>query len=281
MTRITIRKMTSGDFAYATRLTDTMHWDLSERDFKFVMALEPEGCLVAVDGNRKVGITTTAHFDKIGTIGNVIVDARYRSKGIGAQLVKEAIEYLSKKSVATVALYAYMDTVKFYEKLGFKADSCFIRFAGQGIESHVDTNVIGRMTQRDLEDAFDLDRTCMGWNRERLLRRIFVDSKDLCYVARKEKKQLGFVMADWYRQEIGPLMCLADSEDEAISLLKIVLNKLKGVEVRIGVSEARRGVAHALADLGFREEFRVTLMHLGDELPDTRCLVAMESLERG
>jgi hypothetical protein len=137
------------------------------------------------------------------------------------------------------------------------------------------------MTQRDLEDAIDLDRACMGWNRERLLRRIFTDSRDLCYVARKKNRQLGFIMGDWYRQEIGPLMCPADFEDEAISLLKTVLSKLKGIEVRIGVSEARQKFLDALVDLGFKEEFRVTLMHLGDKLPDAGCFVAMESLERG
>ena len=281
MTRITVRKMTPSDFAFAIRLTDIMHWDLTERDFKFVMELDLEGCLVALDGNKRVGITTTAHFDKIGWIGNVIVDARYRSKGIGAQLVKEAIEYLSEKSATTIALYAYLDTVKFYEKIGFKADSDFIRFTGQGTGIHVDTNATRRMTRRDLEDAIDFDSSCLGWNRGRLLRQIFTDSKDLCFVARKENKQLGFIMADWYRQEIGPLMCHADFDDEAISLLKAVLGKLEGVEVRIGVSEARQGIVDALVDLGFKEEFKVTLMHLGDKLPDAQCLVAMESLERG
>jgi len=281
MTRITIRKMTPNDFAFAIELTDTMHWDLTEGDFKFVMMLEPEGCLVALDGAKRVGITTTAHFGKVGSIGNVIVDPSYRSKGIGAQLVKEAIKYLSMQSAATIALYAYLDTVKFYEKIGFKADLDFISFAGQGIRNQEGESTIRRMTQRDLENAIDFDRACMGWNRGRLLRRIFTDSKDLCFAARKENRQLGFIMADWYRQEIGPLMCRVDSDDEAISLLKTVLGRLKGIEVGIGVSEARQRVLDALVDLGFKEEFRVTLMHLGDKLPDAGCFVAMESLERG
>lgn len=273
--------MTQDDFAFAIRLTDTMHWDLTKRDFMFMTALEPQGCFVALDGAKNVGITTTAHFDKIGWIGNVIVDAHYRSKGIGVRLVKDAIEYLFEKSADTVALYAYLDTAKFYEKIGFKADLDFIRFAGQGIESHGDTSATRGMTQRDLRDAVDFDRSCMGWNRGRLLRRVFADSKDLCYVARKDGELLGFVMADWYRQEIGPLMCKADSDDEAISLLKALLSKLANIRVGIGVSEARRRIAGALADWGFKEEFRVTLMHLGERLPDARCLVAMESLERG
>lgn len=273
--------MTQDDFAFAIRLTDTMHWDLTKKDFMFMTALEPQGCFVALDGAKRVGITTTAHFDKIGWIGNVIVDAHYRSRGIGAKLVKDAIEYLSEKSVDTVALYAYLDTVKFYEKIGFKVDLDFIRFAGQGIRNRTATNATRRMTQQDLKEVIDFDRSCMGWNRERLLRRIFTDSKDLCFVARKENKPLGFIMADWYRQEIGPLMCRVSSDDEALCLLKNVLSKLANIRVRIGVSEARRRAVGGLVDLGFKEEFRVTLMHLGEKLPDAQCLVAMESLERG
>ena len=281
MTEITTRKMTQDDFAFAIRLTDTMHWDLTKKDFTFMMALEPKGCFVALDGVKRVGITTTAHFDKIGWIGNVIVDPRCRSKGIGARLVKEAIGYLSEKSVSTIGLYAYVNTVKFYKKIGFKADSDFIRFAGQGIRNQVGANAIRRMSQRDLNEVIDFDRSCMGWNRDRLLRRMFADSKDLCYIIREDSGLLGFVMADWYRQEIGPIMCRANSDDDPISLLKAVLSKLAGVEVRIGVSEARRRIVDALVDMDFKEEFRVTLMHLGEKLPDARCLVAMESLERG
>jgi predicted N-acetyltransferase YhbS len=281
MTKITIRKMARSDFAFAIRLTDTMHWDLTEKDLTFVMALEPQGCFVALDDARRVGITTTVHFDTIGWIGNVIVDARYRSKGIGVQLVKEAMRYLSEKSAATIALYAYQNTVKFYEKIGFKADYDLIRFAGQGQKDQETRRDIRTMTQRDLREAINLDRKCMNWNRERLLKRILAESSDLCYTAREEGKLVGFVMGDRYRQEIGPLICPTDRDKKAISLLKTVLGKLTNVEVGVGVSETRRRVSDALAQMNFREEFKVTLMHLGEAPPNAGCLVAMESLERG
>jgi len=281
MTKITIRKMARSDFPFAIRLTDTMHWDLTEKDFRFMMALEPQGCFVALDDAKRVGITTTVHFDKIGWIGNVIVDARYRSKGIGVRLVKEAIRYLSEKSATTIALYAYQNTVEFYEKIGFKADYDLIRFVGQGQKNQENQHNIMTMTQRDLKEVISLDLLCMNWNRERLLKQIFAESNDLCYTAQEDGKLVGFVMADWYRQEIGPLICRTDRDEEAISLLKTVLGKLANVEVGIGVSETRRRIADALVHMNFREEFRATLMHLGDELPNTGCLVAMESLERG
>jgi hypothetical protein len=136
------------------------------------------------------------------------------------------------------------------------------------------------MTQQALKEAINMDQTCMNWNRERLLRRKFAESGDLCYVAQESGKLLGFVMADRYRQEIGPLICRADRDEEAIHLLKTVLGKLDNVEIGIGVSEKRPRIADALVQVGFIEEFRVTLMHLGKALPNTRCMVAMESLER-
>ena len=136
------------------------------------------------------------------------------------------------------------------------------------------------MTRVDLEEAIQMDEACMTWNRERLLRRKFAESGDLCFSARQNGKLVGFVMADRYRQEIGPLICRPNPDREAISLLKTVLGKLVDVEIGIGVSEKKPRIANALVQMSFKEEFKVTLMHLGEELPNTNCMVAMESLER-
>lgn len=272
--------MRRSDFSFAIMLTDTMNWDLTEKDFTLMMALEPEGCFVALTDAKRVGITTTARFGKIGCIGNVIVDAQYRSKGIGVGLVEEAVRFLSEKSATTIALYAYQNTVEFYEKMGFKADYHLIRFTGQGQRNQETANNVGAMTQRDLKQAINMDYVCMNWNRERLLRRKFAETTSLCYVARENGKLFGFVMADRYRQEIGPLICRTDRDKEAISLLKTVLGKLTDIEVGIGVSEKRPRIADALVKMNFKEDFKVTLMHFGEALPKARCLVAMESLER-
>jgi predicted GNAT family acetyltransferase len=272
--------MRQSDFSFAVKLTDTMNWDLTEKDFTFMMELEPQGCFVALADAKRVGITTTVHYGKIGCIGNVIVDARFRSKGIGVKLVKEAVRYLSEKSAETIALYAYQNTVEFYEKIGFKTDYHLIRFMGQGQKDPETRSNVRTMTQRDLKEAIKLDHACMNWNREQLLTRKFAESSDLCYVTREDGKLIGFVMADRYRQEIGPLICHIDRDEEANNLLKTVLGKLVNVEVGIGVSEKRRRIAEVLVQMNFREEFKVTLMHLGEALPNTECAVAMESLER-
>ena len=278
---IDVKTMARSDFPFATRLTNTMNWDLTEEDFRFMMAMEPEGCFVALDDTKKTGLITTVSFDKIGWIGNVIVDTRYRSKGAGLQLVKHAMNYLVRKGVTVIGLYSYLDTVPFYKKLGFKSDCNFVRLAGHGSDGHVNVKSVESMNADDLKVVVDLDKRCAGWNRERLLKRIFKGSSDLCYVVHEGSGLLGFVMADWYRQEVGPLVCRPSHDEEALGLLKVVLSKLANVDVRIGVLEAKQEIIDALLDVNFREEFRVTRMYWGDKPEDTGCLLAMESLERG
>ena len=77
---VRIRKMLNDDFEYAVNLTDTLDWNLSENDFKFMLNLEPEGCFVATVDSEKVGITTTICYNGVGWIGNVIVDKNFRNK---------------------------------------------------------------------------------------------------------------------------------------------------------------------------------------------------------
>ncbi|HKZ93989.1 MAG TPA: GNAT family N-acetyltransferase [Candidatus Bathyarchaeia archaeon] len=281
MQEIRIRKMAPNDFAFAIKLTDTMNWDLTRKDFEFMMNLEPRGCCVALDETRRVGLITTMHFGRVGWIGNVIVTPSNRSKGVGALLVKHAIDYLVGESATTIGLYAYVDTVQFYEKLGFKANSNFIRLVGQGFKMDQYTERIVRMAERDLEDVARFDERCMGWNREPLLKRIFRDSKDLCYVARDSNKLLGFIMADSYRQEIGPCVSSPRKPEVAINLLRAVLGTFSGLEIRVGVSESRLGIVEALREMKFQEEFKVVRMYWGQVLKDKGCLLAMESLERG
>lgn len=88
-----VKKMTTKDFDFAVRLTDTMNWQLTEEDFEFMLRLEPEGCSVLLHNSRRVGILTTISFDKTGWIGNVIVDEDCRKRGAGSLLVKHAMDY--------------------------------------------------------------------------------------------------------------------------------------------------------------------------------------------
>jgi len=62
----------------------------------------------------------------IGFIENVIVDEKYRNKGIGKKLMEMAIEYAKENNCYKVTLQSgikRMEAHKFYEKIGFNGGS--------------------------------------------------------------------------------------------------------------------------------------------------------------
>jgi hypothetical protein len=80
--------------------------------------------------------------------------------------------------------------------------------------------------------------------------------------------------------EIGPLMCQREREDVALDLLKVVLSRLKGYDISMYVSSAKRVILGNLSKLGFTESFRVARMFLGPPIGEN-CINMAESLERG
>ncbi len=120
-----IKQMRASDFTFATKLANTMDWNMAAEDFQFNSDLEPKGCFVAFHGRERVGISTSISFGKVGWFGNLIVKEKYRGQGAGTLLVKHSVEYLQSIGVKTIGLYAYPNITSFYSNLGFKLDENF------------------------------------------------------------------------------------------------------------------------------------------------------------
>ncbi|MEM3641969.1 MAG: GNAT family N-acetyltransferase [Candidatus Bathyarchaeia archaeon] len=133
-----IKKMSTEDIEFAVQITDMMNWNLTEKDFKFMMSLEPEGCFVLLYNSERVGITTTISFGRIGWIGDVIVNENHRRKGAGNTLLKHAINYLKSKGAETIGLYSYMEKINFYTRLGFRRESEFTVLKGKASASSIE-----------------------------------------------------------------------------------------------------------------------------------------------
>ncbi len=79
--------------------------------------------LVAKDGKTVIGFIlatfTSYSKSKFGYLEELIVDAKYRGRGIGSKLVKEALLW-EKKLGAEVVFGTTDNEVAFYEKQGFR-----------------------------------------------------------------------------------------------------------------------------------------------------------------
>ncbi len=276
-----VEKMSPEDFEFATRLSDTMDWDASEDDFEFMAKLEPEGIFVLYSDSEKVGIATTISFGKVGWLGNVIVSKEHRGTGGGSLMVQKAVEYLTNRGVETVGLYSYTDRVPFYERHGFRFDSRFIVMKGKGFSETTKTHVKAA-TADDGQSIFDLDKSCFGGSRSRLLEPIIRDPANLCYVSTDDDQILGFTAAKVYDEvsEIGPLVCRGNQNGVATDLLKMMLRKLKGCNVSLCVPEKEVEILNLLRQNGFKEHLVLVRMFRGPPIANDFIYVA-ESLERG
>ena len=94
------------------------------------MDLGADGCFVAEWDGVSVGTTTTCIFESVGWIAMVLVNEAYRHRGIGTQLMEQALAYLDRKGVATARLDATPLGRPVYERMGFVAEHELVRLEG-------------------------------------------------------------------------------------------------------------------------------------------------------
>ncbi|MEM4704623.1 MAG: GNAT family N-acetyltransferase [Candidatus Bathyarchaeia archaeon] len=276
-----VRTMSSRDFGFAVQITNTAGWGLVKEDFEFMRGLEPEGCFILLADGKRIGIATTISFGKVGWVGNVIVGGAYRKKGAGAMLVRRCVDFLKTRGVRTVGLYAYMDTVSFYEKLGFRCDSEFLFMKKSAVVSAAQVKP-SKAANTKLEEIVKFDNACFGASRKKLLEPMLKSSNSFCYAKHEDKKIVGYVVSTVYdgKAELGPLVCRQDRSGSAVALLKAVLLDLAGFEVSACVQRKDVALVKFLKDSGFEEVFSVMRMFQGP-VASKECIYFAESLERG
>jgi GNAT superfamily N-acetyltransferase len=276
-----IKPMRPKDFSFATELANTMDWNMAMEDFKFMTHLEPEGCFVLFDDSTPLGIATNISYGKVGWFGNLIVEAKYRHKGVGSLLVKHSVRYLQSKGVKTVGLYAYPNLVSFYSNFGFKPDEIFSLLHSKVLDS-MKPGTLPKVETLQVRSIEALDRRCFGGNRKKLLESIILEKGNLSYYTSASTDVVGYVAATVYETMawVGPLICQDGNVDTAVMLLKTVLAKLTGLNVYVGLPKKETALADMLSAVGFKEDFSVVRMFLGGAVAKN-CIYLAESLERG
>lgn len=282
MADLKIRVMRPEDFGFAVKITKTANWGFTAEDFKRMCDLEPRGCFVGLLREKHVAMLTTAVYDTVAWIGNVIVEPDLRGKGIGAQLMSHAINALRAIGVRTVGLYAYENVVGFYRELGFEVGKKYSRYSARGRVFHPKT--VRKMLRTDLKRIFTIDKNCFGHSRKKLLARLFSDFTNHCYITAASKNLVGFIMANpGEAMEIGPWISDPKQPENARELLEAVMTETEGKPVNIGIPNHNKLAVKILKELEFKKQFEVYSMYYRDDPPVIHkdCFLGMESLERG
>jgi predicted N-acetyltransferase YhbS len=251
MTVIDIREMTLGDIDFCLRMFGITGWGNTADDVRRMISYEQGGCFVASIGGEDVGMAGSIGYGEVGYLGNLIVQSGHRGRGIGATLMKEAMEHLLDSGVKSIRLDAVPMATPLYERLGFKGESLSLRFTGPASEK--DSTGSKRMGERDLPEVSDLDLRLFGAPRGRVLRRVHADFPGLCFVAREGSRLVGYIMAKEGegRTRIGPWICEPGELGLAENLLHRLMDEVAGSTLWAGVPEGNQGSVEILERNGF------------------------------
>lgn len=258
-----------------------MHWNMTEKDIEFMLNLEPQGCFVLFRGGDRFGIATSISYGKMGWLGNLIVREDVRREGAGSYLVQYVLNYLRKKGIETIGLYAYPSLVKFYEKFGFKSNTNLKVLNGR-VAYPADQVTLRTANRLDVGKIVNLDKQCFGTDRKRLLEAIILGEKNLCYFLNGNEIAKGYIMAKIQDKtaEIGPLVCEVNSSEQALLLLEAVLSKLNDFETFIYIPRNEVELLKVAYKAGLKDAFQVVKMISGFNV-SRNCIYTPESLERG
>jgi GNAT superfamily N-acetyltransferase len=262
-----IRRLSPGDIPVAVRLKELAGWNQSDRDWRRLIELEPEGCFAAWVGDRMVATTTTTTYgETLAWVGMVLVAPEYRRLGIATSLMRQAVGYLRGCGVRTVKLDATPAGRAVYAQLGVVEEALIERW--QGIASPKAQTVCEALREEDISRLLWFDAEAFGADRSRLLRSLMADScvQPLAVVAPGGEVR-GYALAREGAKAhyVGPLIA-ADSHAVA-SLLDGMLTRLAGREVFIDINTTFAEAGQIIAGRGFVKQRDLIRMRRGPDIP--------------
>ncbi len=274
--------MSHGDIPFAISITDLEGWNYVPTDFRRLLRLNPKGCFMAVAGGKRVGLTTAVSFGKVGWIGNVIVQPGFRGRGIGGDLVGAAIAYLQNEGVETVRLNSYLETVQFYEDLGFKSEYENIRFTGQ-VVGNVGAQ-IDCAPCKDLKQVISMDRRFFGANRSELLSSLsFEFPKTFLCVGNQKLK--GYIVGQVHEGfcEIAPWVTNPGNTSAVKELWQGLQKKLGVTQVAFTAPTRSKQAMDAARWMGVKQGFRTLRMSMGKNAHNGRPegILGLAGLDKG
>ena len=209
---------------------------------------------VMICNERIIGTGNVLLKGKIGWLANIIIVDDYRGKGLGFEMTKFLVEFLSEKGAETQLLIATDLGEKVYQKIGFKKISDYLRFESQVDFDYTQTNAIRPLKPSDLENTYKLDQEVNDENRQHIIDKYY--KTGLGYFT-ENKELLGFYLPDFSRG-----LVLAWNKEVGIELLKLKHSK-KGKRTMVPIENI--DAINFFKSNGFKEGNKCSRMILGKE----------------
>lgn len=250
-----IRLMTQNDVEFAFHCTQAEGWAGSSKEiFYDFLEHDRNGCFIACEDKRAVGICVATHYKRTGFIGELIVINDMRGRGIGSALFQSARQYLYCLGINTIYLDGELQAVPIYEKYQFKKKCLSMRFTGKlAGKKYGDVRPV---VLEDLPVIYELDRIAFGDDRSFFLKKLHTLYPRYCLVLEKNNTICGYIMARPGQNliTVGPWV-ITDNSAEADILFQTLAAQTGDQQWRIGVLESNQPAVELLrANQAFQEQ---------------------------
>jgi GNAT superfamily N-acetyltransferase len=285
-----IRAFEHGDIEFGERVRAVAGWNQTASDWEFFLESRPNGAFLATLDGEPAGTAMTIEYgERIGWIGMVLVDPRFRRLGIGTALVERCVESFPPGCI--VGLDATPAGREVYANMGFddtttlsrlvlrrtpaeRTTSRFVTERGSGSASTPSRD--GILTDAVLAELRTLDRAAFGVDRGFLLDawiRRAPHSVALRFDETGKLSAFALGRAGSNYAQIGPVV--ARCEREGAALVEEIVADGPCVDLVIDVFDVATGLRDSLEVAGFRRERGFTRMTRGGRLPEDRSGIVL------
>ena len=246
-----LRTAGAADLPRIAELRETVGWSVHDWALRAVLTPPHARCLVVVDDHDLVvGVGSGISYGGLGFVGNMVVDAANRRRGIGAAILAAVIGFLEELGTTRMELYATSEGRPLYARHGFEltGPSAMVRVPRRISRPSAEL-VLQEATSDAATDIAAYDAPRFGGDRSVLLCAALEDPDRPLVVARRDAEIVGY---GWVRpdgERIGPLV--ADTPEIAAALIGDAFGRLpRADELTLNLPSDNRAGAERLAALG-------------------------------
>ncbi|HYI66473.1 MAG TPA: GNAT family N-acetyltransferase [Candidatus Limnocylindrales bacterium] len=265
---LSLRSADVADLPRMIELRESVGWAVHEWALRAVLVPPDARCFVVVDeGDRVVGVGSGIAYGALGFVGNMIVDAEHRRRGIGSAILSSVIDFLTQRGATRLELYATPEGRPLYARQGFQliGPSTMVRLP-RGIDVEGDGIELADEGPGALAELVAYDAPRFGGDRAAILAPMLEDAARPLIVARREHRIVGY---GWIRpdaERVGPL--LADTPEVAAALVGEAFERLPSLDrLSLNLPPDNRLGAERLAELGGELERWDGRMGRGPQVP--------------
>jgi GNAT superfamily N-acetyltransferase len=236
---VQFRVFGDGDLAEGWRLSTAAGWNQTELDWRRFRSLAPEGCFVAECEGSMVGVCAAFLFGSVGWIAMMLVDERWRQRGIGRRLMERSLAFLEAHGAKTIRLDATPLGRPMYEKLGFTEEYWLSRYRGAPTANAGDPALpVSSVVPERWSECCEFDRRATGVERAELLRRLFTEQPEELRAVHRGGEMVGYVTGRPGRLAafVGP--CVAIDDEVGAALMAHAYSRRRGEPAVVDIPRA-------------------------------------------